>query len=258
MHPIIIELGGFTVYAYGLCIGMGAVLAALYAVRQGKKEFGLTVDHVNNLLLLMLGAGFVGGKAFLLFENPEYLRAPAQLFSGSGFVFYGSFLFCVPVLLWYLKRNALPVWPMLDLVAVATCIVHGFGRVGCFMAGCCYGIPVDAAWGVVFTNPVCQAEPLNTPLFPTQAVEAGFIFLLFFVLLWLRGRRQFPGQLFLLYVIVYAIGRAVLELFRGDLDRGFIFQQLVSTSQFIAALIVLIAVYFYRIRRNANLLSRDK
>jgi phosphatidylglycerol:prolipoprotein diacylglycerol transferase len=258
MHPIILELGDFTVYAYGLCIGIGIVLAAGYAARQGKKEFGLTIDHVNNLLLLMLLAGYVGGKAFLLFENPEYLRSPAQLFSGSGFVFYGSFLFCIPVLLWYLRRNSLPIWPMLDLVAIATCIVHGFGRIGCFMAGCCYGIPVDAGWGVIFTNPVCQASPLNTPLFPTQAVEAAFIFVLFFVLLWLRGRRQFEGQLFLLYAIVYAIGRALLEFLRGDLDRGFLFQQAISTSQFIAVIIALAAVYFYRIRRNANLLNRPK
>jgi len=120
-----------------------------------------------------------------------------------------------------------------------------FGRVGCFMAGCCYGKPTHSALGVTFTNPACQADPLNTPLHPTQLYEASYIFLVMLVLLFLRSRKKFYGQLFLVYLMLYATGRFVLEYFRGDLGRGFVIQNYVSHSQFIAILIFATVVYAY-------------
>ncbi|MBK5278004.1 MAG: prolipoprotein diacylglyceryl transferase, partial [Bacteroidia bacterium] len=128
---------------------------------------------------------------------------------------------------------------------VVTCIVHGFGRIGCFMAGCCYGIPTDSVFGVTFTHAACQAEPLNTPLHPTQLYEAGFIFCLLAVLYFLKSRKRFEGQLFLLYLIFYAIGRGVLEIFRGDVARGFIFSDWLSHSQLISLIIIGVAGFYY-------------
>ena len=119
---------------------------------------------------------------------------------------------------------------MLDVMAVVTCIVHGFGRIGCFMAGCCYGKPTESIFGVTFTNPACQAEPLFTALHPTQLYEASLIFVLMTGLIILKSNKKFDGQLFLLYLIIYAFGRGVLELFRGDIQRGFIIGDVVSNS----------------------------
>lgn len=148
---------------------------------------------------------------------------------------------------------------MLDVMAVVTCIVHGFGRIGCFMAGCCYGQPTATIFGVTFTNPVCQAEPLNTPLHATQLYEAGFIFCLLAILSILKARKQFDGQLFLLYLIIYSIGRAVLEIFRGDLARGFIVKDVLSHSQFVSLLIFLTAIIYYvKLQRNGNLKIQHK
>jgi phosphatidylglycerol:prolipoprotein diacylglycerol transferase len=122
------------------------------------------------------------------------------------------------------------------------------------MSGCCYGKPTLSRFGVIFTDRACQAEPLNTPLYPTQLMEAGFIFCILLVLLILRHRKQFDGQLFLIYLIIYAVGRSVLELFRGDLDRGFVIDNMLSNSQFISVLIIGVAVYFYvKLRRKGNL-----
>ena len=134
---------------------------------------------------------------------------------------------------------------MLDVMAMVTCIVHGFGRIGCFMAGCCHGTPTDHFWGVTFTHEACQAKPLGTPLHPTQLYEATFIFLLLGALWWLRSRKQFHGQLFLIYLIAYAAGRGVIELFRGDLARGFVIKDVLSNSQFISLLVIGAALYFY-------------
>jgi len=221
---------------------------------QGKKQFGWSFDQANTLFVLLIIAGVVGGKVFLLFEQPSYyLKNLAKLFSGSGFVFYGSLLTAIPVMLWYFKKIKIPTLAMLDIMAVVTCIVHGFGRIGCYNAGCCYGIPTQSFFGVVFTNPACQA-PLNRPLHPTQLYEASFIFCIAIFLLIHKKYKKFDGQQFIFYLILYAIGRSILEMFRGDIERGFVIKNWVSNSQFISALVITVAIYFYvKLNRKANL-----
>jgi len=245
MHPILFELGSLKIYSYGFLIALGAIAGVTYMAIRGKREVGLTFDQANTLFLLLFIAAFVGGKFFLFFEDTAYYSEhPRKLLTGRGFVFYGSFLFAVPTMLWYFKRNKLPVYAMLDIMAITTCLVHFFGRIGCFMAGCCYGVVTTSAWGVTYTNEACVA-PLHTSLHPTQVYEAGYIFLVMLALLLLRGKRKFYGQLFITYVLLYAVGRYALEFFRGDLERGFVINDYVSHSQFIALLIFGTATYFY-------------
>lgn len=259
MHPTLFELGNITIYTYGFMIALGVVSGVAYMAIRGKKEVGLTFDQANNLFLLIFVAALVGGKVFLFFENAQlYFEHLGRLFTGSGFVFYGSFLFAVPTMLWYFKRNKLPAHQMLDIMAITTCLVHMFGRVGCFFAGCCYGKPTESFLSVIFTDPACQANPLHTPLFPTQLMEAGYIFLVMLFLLFIRARKQFHGQMFLVYLMLYAVGRFVLEYFRGDSIRGFVIENYVSHSQFIALLILLTSFYYYRIWKNKNSVSIGK
>ena len=253
MHPILFKIGSFTIYTYGFCIAVGALLGFVYMYWQGKKQYGITFDQSNNLFILLVIAGVVGGKLFMIFEDPSlYFSQPKKLFSGSGFVFYGSLLTAIPVMLWYFRKIKVPVLGMLDVMAAVTCIVHGFGRVGC-----CYGLPTDGFLSVVFSNPACQAEPLHTPLYPTQLFEATFIFSILIALLILKKKKQFDGQLFLIYLMVYAVGRAVLEIFRGDIERGFLIENILSNSQFISILVVSVALYFYiRLNRNKKITTR--
>lgn len=255
MHPILFEIGSVTIYTYGFFIALGALLGFSYMVWQGKKLFGLTFDQSNTLFILLVLAGVIGGKLFMIFEDPSYyLSHPKKLVSGSGFVFYGSLLLAIPTMLWFFRKNKVPTLPMLDVMAVVTCILHSLGRIGCFMAGCCYGKPTDSFLGVVFTNPACQAEPLNTSIHPTQLYEAGFIFLILTGLLLFKNKKHFEGQLFLTYLMAYAAGRGVLELFRGDIERGFVVNGWLSNSQFISLIIISVALYFYvKLRRKANL-----
>lgn len=246
MHPVLFDLGRFHVYSYGFLIALGVIAGVWYMVIQGKKDVGLTFDQANTLFLLIFAAAFVGGKAFLLLEEPSrYFSNPTKLLTGSGFVFYGSFLFAVPVMLWFFKKNKLNPYKMLDVMAITTCLVHMFGRVGCFLAGCCYGAPTQNFFGVTFTDPACAANPKNVPLHPTQLYEAFYIFLVMVLLLIIRKRRKFYGQLFLLYLLLYAVGRSVLEIFRGDTVRGFIIKDYVSHAQLVAFLIVITVLFVY-------------
>ena len=258
MHPILFKvpvpdfLEGifgefFTVYSYGFLIVIGAIAGVSYVAYETKKNFNLPFDKVNSLFLLLLVTAVIGGKVFLYFENPaKYAHNLKSLISGRGFVFYGSLLFCIPAMLWYFRKHKLPVMPMLDIMALTTCIVHMFGRIGCFMAGCCHGAEWHGPLAVTFTDPVCLAKPLNTPLHPTQLYSASMILLIMITLLLLKRHKQFDGQLFLTYLILYAIGRSVIEIFRGDISRGFVIGEYVSHSQFISLIVLIGAGYFYQ------------
>ena len=256
MRPILFQLGSFTAYSYGFLIGLGAVASAVYVAVQGRRVAGLERSKVIDLFVCLFFAGFVGGKALLFFEDPSYYTAnPGMLLEERGFVFYGSFLLGVPTMLWFFKRNGLPVRRMLDVMAVATCLVQIFGRVGCFLAGCCHGKPTTSALGVSYVHSDCYA-PLGQPLHAVQLYEAGFVLLVLFALLALRDRISFHGQLFLSYVVAYASGRLVLESFRGDAERGLLFDGLLSHSQLIAiALLVVAGVTWTRWSRSERRLS---
>jgi phosphatidylglycerol:prolipoprotein diacylglycerol transferase len=168
-----------------------------------------------------------------------------KLLGGRGFVFYGSFLLAIPAMLWFFRKHKLNPYRMLDIMAITTCLVHMFGRIGCFMAGCCHGIPTESIFGVTYVDPACSADPLNTPLHPTQLYEAIFIGLVMVYLFYLRGRKKFNGQLFLTYLLLYGIGRFTLEYLRGDLARGFVIENILSHSQFIALIILIVVVVVY-------------
>jgi phosphatidylglycerol:prolipoprotein diacylglycerol transferase len=246
MHPILFEVGSFSIYSYGLMIALGAVAGVAYMAIQGKKEVGLSFDQANTLFLLIFFAAIVGGKVFLLLEDPSYYFSnPAKLLKGTGFVFYGSFLFAVPTMLWFFRRNNLNTYKMLDVMAITTCLVHMFGRLGCFMAGCCYGKPTTSMFGVAFTDPTCYAEPKGVPLHPTQLYEASYILIVMIFLFYLRDKRKFYGQLFLLYLGLYGVGRVAIEFFRGDEARGYVFG-VISHSQLIAIFILVVVAYVYR------------
>lgn len=224
--------------------------------KRGKQEVGLTFDQANALFLHIFIAALIGGKFFLFFEDPYYyLDRPSRLLSGRGFVFYGSFLFAVPTMLWFFRKHKLDAWKMLDVMAITTCLVHIGGRLGCFLAGCCYGLPTDSFLGVAFSDPLCMADPKNTPLHPTQLYEATFILVVMFVLLAVRGQKRFDGQLFMMYLMLYAAGRFVIEYFRGDIERGLLFGGTVSHSQLIAIAILVVSASIYYLRQQATVTS---
>jgi len=148
-------------------------------------------------------------------------------------------------------RYKLHPWTVADLIAPGIALGHVVGRFGCLLAGCCYGRPTSVPWAITFTNPAAATNvgtPLNTPLHPTQLYDAGAELLIMGVLLLTEKRgRPFPGRTFWLYMLLYAISRYIVEIYRGD-ERGMILG--VSTSQFVSILIVpLSIIMLLRLRR---------
>jgi phosphatidylglycerol:prolipoprotein diacylglycerol transferase len=257
MHPILFKIAlpsflhgifpnEIVIYSYGAMIFLGALTASYYLVTQLARRFNLKRDDSLNLVIGIILSAIVGGKVFLYFEDPSfYNQHPAALLGNSGFVFYGSLLFALLLVWLFIKKYKLAVWPFLDIIAITTLIVHFFGRIGCFLAGCCHGLPYDGIFSVVFSDPNCVAEPLNTPLYPTQLYSAFMLLSILLILFIIKRSQRFEGELFLVYLMLYAVGRSIIEEFRGDEERGFVFDGFLSHSQLIALVLFLLALFLF-------------
>ncbi len=231
----------------------GAFVAYFYMVWISKKELKIEKDKIQSLCIYVILAAFIGGKLLFFLEKPSYyFNPPSNMLNNfrQGFVFYGSLLFAIPTAIWYFRKEKWPVWSVLDRLAIAGVIVHMFGRMGCFFAGCCYGLPTDGFLAVTFTDPISQAEPLHTPLHPTQLYEATFLLFVLGTLLMIRRNQRFDGQVILIYIALYSVGRGIIEVFRGDLRRGFVIEDILSHSQFISLLLLAgVSFLYFRLRK---------
>lgn len=249
MHPEFFSVGNFTVHTYGFMIMLGALLGYLYMARTAKKELGIDPDKIQTLAVYIILGAFIGGKLFFFFEKPSfYFNPPSNMLENfrTGFVFYGSLLFALPIAVWYFRKEKWPLWAMMDRLAIATLILHACGRLGCFFAGCCYGTPTDLPWGITFTDELAQAKPLHTALHPTQLYESFFLLSVLVFLIMFKRYKRFEGQLFMMYLMLYATGRGIIEIFRGDLRRGFLIEDVLSHSQFISIFIIGFGLWMYR------------
>ena len=248
MHPILFKIGSFNLPTYGLLLAMALVVALYMAVRLGRRagfESGQLIDFGTWLIV----AGLVGAKILLIVTQlPYYMEHPGEIFSWStiqaGGVFYGGFIGAALFAVWYVKHYRLNMWKLFDVFAPAVAIGQCIGRIGCFAAGDDYGKPTHSFLGVVFTSQYAHdldGVPLGVPIHPVQLYESFLMLVIFGILVWQFSRKRFDGQVFWLYVVLYAVARFFLEFFRGDPIRGFVFNHLLSTSQFIALLALITA-----------------
>ena len=240
MHPILLNLGPFTIYTYGVLLAAAYLIGLTLAMGRARSR-GLDGNRILDLGVWIIISALVGAKLMLWAVDFSYFRAnPRELMTlaRSGGVFYGGLILAVVVSMWYIRRHGLPLWTTCDVFAPGIALGHAIGRTGCLMAGCCFGKPTDVAWAITFTDPAAAANvgtPLNMPLHPTQIYEAGAeLAILACLLLTERRGRPFPGRTFWAYLLLYAISRFIIEFYRGD-ERGMVFA--VSTSQFISLLI---------------------
>lgn len=243
MHPVLFRLGPLTVHTYGVLVAAGFLIGIAFAVTQAKKE-GVPPDKIIDLGFYIILAAIIGSRLlFILVNVRRYIANPLDIFKlwEGGLVFYGGILLAVPTGIWYVIRNRLGLWKTADICAPSIAIGHAFGRLGCFAAGCCYGkAAASLPWGVIFTDPNCLA-PTNVALHPTQLYESAGELINFVILISFRRYKTFNGQLFMSYLILYSVLRFTVEFFRGDVERGFIFQNL-SVSQGISIVVFLTGV----------------
>jgi len=232
-----------SINSYGLCIGLG-IIACYFIILYRTRQHGINTDNLSELFIWGFVAAFVGGKLFFYLEDPsKYFSNPALMYKnlGNGFVFYGSLLFVIPTMYFWLRFKKIDFWPFMDAVAFGGPILHSFGRLGCFLAGCCHGKVCHNALGVIFSDPNSAADPKGVPLYPTQLFDIGINLIVLLIVYLVSRKQQFKGQLFLIYISLYAVGRAINENFRGDDERGFLFGGIITYSQFIAIMLIILS-----------------
>ena len=234
MHPILFKIGPITIYTYGVLIATAFFLGLALAARQARVE-GEDPQKIMDLSFYILISAIVGSRLlYIVVEYKEYISNPLRIFKvwEGGLVFYGGFIMAMAVVIIYIRKHEMNLWKVGDILAPSVAIGQGVGRLGCFFAGCCYGRETDVPWAFIFKDPNTLA-PMDVHLHPTQLYDSANGFIIFAILLILRKFKKFGGQLFWTYSLLYAVGRFIVEIFRGD-ERGFVIESFLSTSQFIA------------------------
>lgn len=246
-------------YSPYMFAALAGVLVTLFYTMHLAKKHGYDEIRVLYMLLLAFGFGLIGAHIMygvvewrnlvLVLRNLDqidsfdtFIQAFGAVFGGA--VYYGGIITAILVGYLYLRRSGPEREPYHDLGAVSIPLFHGFGRIGCFLAGCCYGVP----WSCGITYHYALGEEANgVPRFPVQLAEAALNFLLFLFLRRLFVKGKMKGKLMNLYLIIYPIYRFLLEYLRGDVYRGFVGP--FSTSQFVSLLLIVISAISLLLKR---------
>lgn len=242
MRMVLFQIFGIKVYSYGLMIAIGIIIAGLMFLRKGKEK-GYNEDNLTNLMILTVISGIVGGKLlFILVNIKDIINDPSLLYNfGEGFVVYGAIILGALCVYIYTKKKQWDFFSITDIIAPGLAIAQGFGRIGCFLSGCCYGKATDLFLGVTF--PVDSLAPSGIVLHPTQLYSSLFDFILgAFLIIYSRNTNVKSGKLTSAYVISYSIGRFIIEFLRDD-ERGALW--LLSTSQWIAIGTLILGVILF-------------
>ncbi|MGA9363152.1 MAG: prolipoprotein diacylglyceryl transferase [Bacteroidota bacterium] len=263
MYPELFKIGPFTVYSFGLMMGISFIVANYFLAKELKRK-GVNPAFASSITLIALVAGISGSKILYLLENfGDFVQDPiGRAFSPAGLTWYGGFILATAMIYLYGRSKKVSFWKIADSASPGLIWAYGIARIGCHLSGDGdYGIPTTLPWGVSYargTYPPSEAfrtlpeiaraypngiVPDNTPLHPTPIYE--FILATgIFLLLWELRKRDYPaGRLFMIYLIAAGLERFFIEFIR--INPRILFG--LSEAQIIA--IVLIAAGLYGLSR---------
>lgn len=306
MYPLLFEVFGYPFYNYSLMITLGCIAGIMLVVRYADQA-GLNRLTMLDLCWWLILGGYLGARFIFMIVNWEdhwypcfdyaYYNSinpeshlegpdcwPLIAFWSGGLVFYGAFLGGLVVLWWFTKRYQLKLLKIADALLPAFAIGQFFGRMGCLAAGCCWGKVTELPWGIQFGKGtmvfrqhyeqklVDLSASSALPIHPTQLYDSLYGLGLYVVLTWIRRNKRYHGQVFMWWLFLYPMMRSLVELFRGDSERGFITRVIIeplnqflglpaesvtflSTSQFISLLVMTcsgVGLLVIRARLNAR------
>ena len=263
MLPII-NIWGFPLPMYGLLAMIGFMVALLAALKLTKvyelPRQDLLFSAVYMVIGIVIGAKLMYFITYIprLIRNFDvFLEHPWEVIMlvFSGYVFYGGLIGGALGILIYAKQYKLDIFKFADVIAPVIPLFHAFGRVGCFLAGCCYGEEYHGIFAVQFPYNELVPELSSVERFPVQLMEAGLNFILFIIIYVYAMKKRKPGKTLGLYLIAYTFIRIITECFRGDIVRG-VSQGGISTSQIISILLLPLGVWLV-IRKEKQIVVKD-
>lgn len=230
MHPILIQLKFLPIYSYGTLVALGFFISFLLILKRAK-EMRISTDFISDLFLVILVSSIVGARLLYVAVNlPYFAQRPLEIIMihHGGLILYGGVITAVIASYFFITRKGYPFYTIADLFFPYLALGQAFGRIGCYLNGCCFGKTADMCAAVVYPQ---NSLPFNDhldkglvrfdagysqPVHPVQLYSALFDLALFMVLLAVDRRKKWNGQTFWLYVILYPVKRVVMEMFRGD------------------------------------------
>jgi len=263
MYSTLLDLGFVKLHSYGLMIAIGFLLC-LYGIQHDAKKIGLKPEAINDMAIKVLILGVIGTRVLHIIMFPQYYSWTDPIgwinLTRGGLVFQGAIPPVLVYLIWTFKKRGLNFNTMLDIATPYVPLAHGFGRIGCFLNGCCFGKPADdLPWAMQFpkgsppyhlhaTLPEFDSASRmwSYPVHPTQLYAAIGLFLLF-ALLWLLRKHWNPFTGFLLptYVVLYGVLRFIMEMYRGDGNPTQFAYGLLTDQQLFAVLMGLVGVAWF-------------
>jgi phosphatidylglycerol:prolipoprotein diacylglycerol transferase len=250
MYPEIFHIS--FLHTYGALVAVAFLVGLWTAARLARRD-SLNVDAATNLGIYCALAAIIGAKIMMLIVDPRYRENPGEIFTldtlQAGGVFYGGLIAALAIAWWYMRRTHLPLWRTADVFAPGIAIGHGIGRLGCFSAGCCWGVECHLPWAVTFRSVAAHENvgvPLGVPLHPTQLYESFAEFLIFAILYWQIGKAHRQGAIIGLYLMLYSAARFIVEFFRYH-EQGNLWGTPLDTSQWISLGLCAIGIWcFFR------------
>jgi phosphatidylglycerol:prolipoprotein diacylglycerol transferase len=230
MHRLFLDIGGFSIYWYGVMMMLGFLAGWAVWIILGR-ERGYEKNVCSDLLFWVIVAGLLGARAAYVIENWEQYSdnlGSILAFREGGVVFYGGFLGAILSLVVYSRIKHLRLLSLLDLTTTGLPVAHALGRIGCFLNGCCYGSRTDGPLGVCYprysfpwsmqvdAQAITRYDLKTLPLHAVQLYEAAANLAIFAIIVIVYRRARRPGMTAGIYALLYAVARLGLEHFRGD------------------------------------------
>ncbi|MEO0102802.1 MAG: prolipoprotein diacylglyceryl transferase [candidate division WOR-3 bacterium] len=252
MFPIILRIGSFNIYSYGLMLFL-AFLVGIKLTASRAKKFGVKEELISNLALYILFGAIIGSRLlYVLLHWDEFANDIVGIFAFwrgglGGLMFFGGLLGGLLSGIYYVKKKKLPLRKMFDSAAPALALGEFFTRIGCFLNGCCFGKPTNCFLGVKF--PKDSPAGFLDEVHPTQLYSSFFGLILFlFIILFLEKKKLKPGSIFAITIIIYALFRFLIDFVRYYENAANFW-----TNQIIAlGFIILGLVLFVRFQKDSN------
>jgi phosphatidylglycerol:prolipoprotein diacylglycerol transferase len=213
MHPELFRIGGFTMNSYGIMMALAFISAGIVAHWQFKKR-DVKPDFIYPLLIAAIIGGLLGAKIHYLIIHPE--EFPENMLSGQGLVWFGGLFGAVAAVVVVTLVSKQRLAAVIDSGAIALPMGYAFGRIGCFLRGCCHGTPTDLPWGMSFPEGV-PPTPEGVHVHPTQLYSSLASLAIFALLAWVIGPRfKREGPLMFVYAILAGIERLLVEFIRTN------------------------------------------
>ncbi len=246
MQPVLFEILSIKIYAYGLFMAIGIMATVVISLHLARKV-QVSADAVYDLSFMIIIFSILGARLLFVLLNMSYFaQHPWEIFllNRGGLVYYGGLAGGFFSAFFYLKKNQLPLWKTGDIICTALPLGQAFGRIGCFLNGCCFGKPGHETWCLVYpigTAPFEHYEDFLT-IHPVQLYNAATTFLIFLILYTVFEDRKFPGLNIVLYGALYSVARLFTEFYRGDVPLYGPF----TLAQYISLIVFTLSMVLYR------------